>query len=123
MTASANVNDRSLARTQGTSVQTYARIAAILFLLTAIGGGLGQAYIPFDLSIRLLAESSRRSARARWCRVCREELRAGACAEVRIRCLRAAYVCCRHIVDAVAVREGRRCCKMGREDGLFVVVR
>jgi len=51
MTVSSNANDRPFAQTRATSVQTYARIAAVLFLLSAIGGGLGEAYIPSRLVV------------------------------------------------------------------------
>ena len=34
-----------------TSVQTYARVAGVLFLLTMIGGGLGEMYLPSKLIV------------------------------------------------------------------------
>ena len=42
-----NVNDdRRLARARAASVQTYARIAGVLFLLSIVAGGFGEAYVP-----------------------------------------------------------------------------
>ena len=40
-----------------TSVQTYARIAGVLLLLTLIGGGFGEAYVPSRLLAGSLALS------------------------------------------------------------------
>lgn len=64
MTGSPNVNDRPPARTSGTSVQTYARIAAVLFLLSAVGGGLGEAYIPSKLIVSADAAATARNITA-----------------------------------------------------------
>ncbi|MBV9240816.1 MAG: DUF4386 domain-containing protein [Acidobacteria bacterium] len=36
-------------KSQETSIQTYARIAGVLLLLTLIGGGFGEAYVPSKL--------------------------------------------------------------------------
>ncbi len=42
-------NQRALARS--TSVQMYARIAGILFLVSLVAGGFGEAYVPSKLIV------------------------------------------------------------------------
>jgi uncharacterized protein DUF4386 len=39
------------ARARATSVQTYARIAGVLFLLSFVAGGFGEAYVPSKLIV------------------------------------------------------------------------
>src|SRR5712692_5352014 len=52
MTAIPNANDdRRPARARATSVQTYARIAGALFLLSFVAGGFGEAYVPSKLIV------------------------------------------------------------------------
>ena len=52
MNSALNVNDdRRLAQTRGASLQTYARIAGVLFLLTFVAGGFGEAYVPSKLIV------------------------------------------------------------------------
>ena len=50
MTTALN-EERRLARTRAASVQTYARIAGVLFLLSFAGGGFGEAYVPSKLIV------------------------------------------------------------------------
>ena len=50
MTATPN-EDRQLAHPRAASVQTYARIAGVLFLLSFVGGGFGEAYVPSKLIV------------------------------------------------------------------------
>ncbi len=52
MNAALNANDdRPLARTQMVSGRTYARIAGVLFLLSFVAGGFGEAYVPSRLIV------------------------------------------------------------------------
>jgi hypothetical protein len=39
------------ARARARSVQTYARIAGVLFLLSFVAGGFGEAYVPSKLIV------------------------------------------------------------------------
>jgi hypothetical protein len=48
---SAPNEDRQLALTRAVSVQTYARIAGILLLLSLVAGGFGEAYVPSKLIV------------------------------------------------------------------------
>jgi len=50
MTTSPN-EDRQLADTRAASVQTCARIAEVLFLLSFVAGGFGEAYVPSKLTM------------------------------------------------------------------------
>jgi hypothetical protein len=50
MTSAPN-EDRQLAHTRTASVQTYARIAGILLLLSIVAGGFGEAYVPSRLIV------------------------------------------------------------------------
>src|SRR5450755_3181797 len=43
--------DRQLALARAVSIQTYARIAGILLLLSLIAGGFGEAYVPSKLIV------------------------------------------------------------------------
>jgi len=43
--------DRRLAQARAASVQTYARIAGVLFLLSFVAGGFGEAYVPSKLIV------------------------------------------------------------------------
>jgi hypothetical protein len=43
--------DRQLTLTRAVSIQTYARIAGILLLLSLIAGGFGEAYVPSKLIV------------------------------------------------------------------------
>jgi hypothetical protein len=43
--------DRQLAQTPASSIQTYARIAGLLLLLTLIAGGFGEGYVPSKLIV------------------------------------------------------------------------
>ena len=42
-------DDRGLAQVRAASVQTYARIAGVLFLLSLVAGGFGELYVPSKL--------------------------------------------------------------------------
>jgi hypothetical protein len=44
-------DDRQLAKARAGSVQTYARIAGVLFLLTILAGGFGEVYVPSKLIV------------------------------------------------------------------------
>jgi hypothetical protein len=44
-------NDNLLIRPRASSVQTYAKLAGVLILLTFIGGGFGEAYVPSKLVV------------------------------------------------------------------------
>jgi hypothetical protein len=44
-------NDNLLIRPRASSVQTYAKVAGVLILLTFIGGGFGEAYVPSKLVV------------------------------------------------------------------------
>jgi len=47
-----NVNDdRQLAQPRAASIQTYARIGGVLFLLSMAAGGFGEAYVPSNLIV------------------------------------------------------------------------
>jgi hypothetical protein len=50
VTTAPNENPR-LGRSRATSVQTYARVAGVLFLLSLIAGGFGEAYVPSKLIV------------------------------------------------------------------------
>lgn len=43
--------DRRLAHVRATSIQTYARIAGVLFLISAVAGGLGEFLVPSQLIV------------------------------------------------------------------------
>ncbi|HEX9940943.1 MAG TPA: DUF4386 domain-containing protein [Thermoanaerobaculia bacterium] len=52
MNALSNANDdRGLAPARAASVQTYARIAGVLFLLSIVAGFVGEAYVPSKLIV------------------------------------------------------------------------
>jgi len=52
MNSVTNANDdRRLAQARPASVQTYARIAGVLFLLSIVAGGFGEAYVPSKLIV------------------------------------------------------------------------
>jgi hypothetical protein len=44
-------DDRGLAQARAASVQTYARIAGVLFLLSLVAGGFGEMYVPSKLIV------------------------------------------------------------------------
>ncbi len=44
-------DDRRLAQPRATSVQTYARTAGVLFLLSIVAGAFGEAYVPFKVIV------------------------------------------------------------------------
>src|ERR1700678_2828328 len=50
MTTAPN-EDPQIAHTRTASVQTYAKIAGILFLLSIVAGGFGEAYVPSRLIV------------------------------------------------------------------------
>lgn len=43
--------DRALAQARATPVQTYARVAGVLFLLSLVAGGFGEWYVPSQLMV------------------------------------------------------------------------
>lgn len=47
--------------TQGASIQTYARVAGVLFLLSIVGGGIGEFYIPSRLIVSADAAATAKS--------------------------------------------------------------
>jgi hypothetical protein len=55
------VNDMTTTRTGATSVQTYARIAGILLLLSMVGGGIGEFYVPSTLIVSADATATARN--------------------------------------------------------------
>ena len=57
-------NDRRLAQARATSVQTYARIAGVLFLLSFVAGGFGEAYVPSKLIVSADATATAENIRA-----------------------------------------------------------
>ncbi len=44
-------DDRRLAQARAASVQTYARIAGVLFLLSIVAGGFGEVYVPSKIIV------------------------------------------------------------------------
>ena len=56
--------DRQLALTRAVSVQTYARIAGILLLLSLIAGGFGEAYVPSKLIVSSDATATAQNIKA-----------------------------------------------------------
>ena len=63
MTTAPN-EDRQLAHTRAASVQTYARIAGILFLLSLVAGGFGEAYVPSKLIVSSNATATAQNIKA-----------------------------------------------------------
>jgi hypothetical protein len=56
--------DRQLAHALTASVQTYARIAGVLFLLSFVAGGFGEAYVPSKLIMSADASATAQNIRA-----------------------------------------------------------
>jgi hypothetical protein len=56
--------DRQLALTRAVSVQTYARAAGVLLLLSLIAGGFGEAYVPSRLIVSSDATATAQNIRA-----------------------------------------------------------
>jgi hypothetical protein len=63
MTAPPN-EDRRLAPTRAESVQTYAKIAGILMLLSLVAGGFGEAYVPSKLIVSSDATATAQNLKA-----------------------------------------------------------
>ena len=63
MTTAPN-EDRQLAHARTASVQIYARIAGILFLLSFVAGGFGEAYVPSKLIMSSDASATAQNIRA-----------------------------------------------------------
>src|SRR5436309_344088 len=57
-------NDGPGAKFRETSIQTYARIAGVLLLLTIIAGGFGEAYVPSKLLVGSDANATAENFRA-----------------------------------------------------------
>ena len=65
MNSVTNLNDdRRLAQTRAASVQRYARIAGVLFLLSLVAGGFGEAYVPLKLIVSADASATARNIHA-----------------------------------------------------------
>jgi hypothetical protein len=56
--------DRQVAPTRAVSVQTYARIAGILLLLSLVAGGFGEAYVPSRLIVSSSATATAQNIKA-----------------------------------------------------------
>ena len=63
MTTAPNEN-RQLEHTRAVSIQTYARIAGILFLISLVVGGFGEAYVPSKLMVSSDATATAQNIRA-----------------------------------------------------------
>ena len=63
MTTAPN-EDRQLAHARTASVQSYARIAGVLFLLSFVAGGFGEAYVPSKLIMSADASATAQNIRA-----------------------------------------------------------
>ncbi len=57
-------DDRRLAQARAASVQTYARIAGVLFLLSFVAGGFGEAYVPSKLIVSADATATAENIKA-----------------------------------------------------------
>jgi len=55
--------DRRLAHARAASVQTYARIAGVLFLISAVAGGFGEFFVPSQLIVSADAAATAKSIR------------------------------------------------------------
>ena len=62
--ATAPNEKRQLAHTRAASVQTYAKIAGILFLLSLVAGGFGEAYVPSRLMVSSDATATAQNIKA-----------------------------------------------------------
>ena len=63
MTTTPN-EDRQPAHTRAVSVQTYARMAGVLLLLSLIAGGFGEAYVPSKLMVSSDATATAQNIKA-----------------------------------------------------------
>jgi Domain of unknown function (DUF4386) len=63
MTTAPN-EDRQLAQARTASIQTYARIAGVLFLLSFVAGGFGEAYVPSKLIVSADATATAQNIKA-----------------------------------------------------------
>ena len=60
-----NASDsRQLAKARATSVQTYARIAGVLLLITIVAGGFGEVYVPSKLIVSTNATATAKNINA-----------------------------------------------------------
>jgi hypothetical protein len=65
MDSAPNVNDdRRVARARAASVQTYARIAGVLFLLSIVAGGFGEVYVPSKIIVSADATATAKNINA-----------------------------------------------------------
>ena len=65
MNTGPNVNDdRLLAQARAVSIQTYARIAGVLCLLSFVAGGFGEAYVPSKVIVSADATATAENIRA-----------------------------------------------------------
>ena len=65
MNTAPNANDdRWLAQTRAGSVQTYARVAGVLFLLSLIAGGFGESWVPSRLIVSADAAATAENIKA-----------------------------------------------------------
>src|SRR5437763_14467060 len=65
MSSVPNANDdRRLAQARASSVQTYARIAGVLFLVSVVAGGFGEAYVPSKIIVSADATATAKNIHA-----------------------------------------------------------